>query len=112
MKHRLAIPVENGLLCQHFGHCEAFVLIDIEGTDIKITETITPPVHEPGSYPRHLARLGVNTIIAGGMGQMARQLFSEQGIEVVTGVAEAAPEKLAEAYIARSLKSGENPCSH
>jgi ATP-binding protein involved in chromosome partitioning len=112
MEQRIAIPVENGLLCQHFGHCEAFVIIDIENSEIKSSETINPPVHEPGSYPRALAELGVKTIIAGGMGQMARQLFSEQGIEVLTGIAEAEPQQLVKAYLARSLESGVNPCTH
>ncbi|HDR04473.1 MAG TPA: ATPase [Candidatus Marinimicrobia bacterium] len=112
MIRKIAIPVENGLLCQHFGHCEAFLITDIEESEIKNMETIKPPLHEPGSYPRTLAELGVKTIIASGMGQMARQLFAEQGIEVLTGIAEAEPQQLLEAYLARSLESGVNPCTH
>ena len=30
MNKKIAIPMENGILCSHFGHCEYFALVNIE----------------------------------------------------------------------------------
>ena len=63
---------------------------------------ITPPPHEPGLLPRWLAEKGANIIIAGGMGKRAQDLFTEQGIKVVTGAPVAAPDQLVTQYLGSS----------
>jgi len=70
------------------------------------------PPHEPGLLPRWLHNLGANVIIAGGMGQRARQLFADHGITVVVGAPDEMPEALASAYLQGTLHSGENTCDH
>ena len=72
MKKLLAIPTINKKLCAHFGHCESFAIVEAEDDQIIQIEYLTPPVHQPGTYPRFLAVRGVNTIISGGMGIKAR----------------------------------------
>ena len=81
----IAIPLENGMLCSHFGHCQAFSIVKVK--DGKITESneVIPPEHIPGLYPRWVARFGVSDVIAGGMGQQAIELFKQQGINVFIG---------------------------
>ena len=71
MNKCIAIPLENGVLCGHFGHCEQFAIVTV--VDSKITEIkeLTPPEHVPGLYPRWVASFGVTDVIAGGMGQQA-----------------------------------------
>ncbi len=86
MNKKIAIPTENGKLCAQFGHCEKFAIFETEGDKIVKEEFITPPPHEPGSYPRLLRDLGVNIIIAGGMGNRAQNLFTQNNIEVFYGV--------------------------
>ncbi|MDZ7635392.1 MAG: NifB/NifX family molybdenum-iron cluster-binding protein [Bacteroidales bacterium] len=71
MKKRIAIPLEGGILCSHFGHCEQFAIVDAEGNTITEETLITPPPHEPGLLPGWLAEKGVTDVIAGGMGQRA-----------------------------------------
>ena len=34
MKKRIAIPLEGGILCSHFGHCEQFAIVDAEDKSI------------------------------------------------------------------------------
>ena len=51
------------------------------------TNYLTPPPHEPGVIPRWLHEQGATTIIAGGMGMRAQQIFAENNITVVTGAA-------------------------
>ncbi len=111
---RIAIPVENGHLCTHFGHCAEFAVYDIDPAT-KATRAKAmhrPPPHEPGVLPRWLHELGANVIITGGMGQRARQLFSEHGIQVVIGAPPDPVDLVVAAYLQGSLQVGANPCDH
>ena len=111
---RIAIPLHDGNLCLHFGHCDTFAIIDADPQSRKITNRLdqTPPPHEPGVLPKWLGGIGVNVIIAGGMGQRAKQLFDENKIEVVVGAPVDAPENLVSAYLAKTLQTGANVCDH
>lgn len=109
---KIAIPLAEGLLCNHFGHCEQFALIELQGENIVRRERITPPPHEPGLLPRWLGEKGVSVIIAGGMGQRALQLFNERGIRVITGAPQLPPEELVARFVNQSLVTGENVCDH
>lgn len=111
---KIAIPIAQGKLCMHFGHCEVFAVltVDEEKKTVIAREYLTPPPHEPGVLPRWLGEQKVNVIIAGGMGQRAQQLFAEQNISVVVGAPAGTPEELAAAYLAGTLVSGTNACDH
>ncbi len=111
---RIAIPVAEGKLCVHFGHCEQFALIDMDDKTGKVTGTqmLTPPPHEPGVLPRWLHQKGATVILAGGMGHRAQSLFAENGIKAVIGAPVAPPEKLVAEYLAGTLATGENMCAH
>jgi ATP-binding protein involved in chromosome partitioning len=113
-KMRIAIPISDGKLSQHFGHCETFAVIDAEGDTSKPfkRQDVVPPPHEPGLLPRWLHGLGVNVIIAGGMGQRAKSLFEQNQIEVVIGAPVDTPENLVSAYLNRTLQTGDNICDH
>ncbi|RJP73964.1 MAG: ATPase [Candidatus Zixiibacteriota bacterium] len=111
---RIALPLAQGKLCMHFGHCECFALIDVDPA-AKVIEKrvdITAPAHQPGLLPPWLAGQGAEVIIAGGMGQRAQDLFAQQGIRVVVGAPAQSPEKLVSDYLAGSLVSGPNACDH
>lgn len=111
---RIAIPVAGEKLCAHFGHCEAFALIDVdaEGKRIMGQERVAAPEHQPGLLPRWLSERGATLIIAGGMGQRAQALFREHGIGVVIGARASAPESIVQAYLAGNLETGDNICDH
>ncbi len=114
-KHmRIAIPLEDGRLSMHFGHCERFALVDVDLTTKKILkrEDVEAPPHQPGLLPPWLAERGAQMIIAGGMGQRAQALFAEQGIQVVLGASAERPERLVGDYIDGTLEVGENLCDH
>ncbi|GMU20676.1 MAG: hypothetical protein AMXMBFR13_07720 [Phycisphaerae bacterium] len=111
---KIAVPVSNGRLCMHFGHCEQFALVEANpdtGQILKIDHLVPPP-HEPGVLPRWLHEQGANVIIAGGMGQRAQQLFTANNIQVVVGAPSESAYELALAYLQGTLKSGVNACDH
>ncbi len=114
MRVKIAIPVANGVMCMHFGHCETFALLDVDLEQRRVVsrEDLTPPPHEPGVLPRWLAEQGVELILAGGMGSRAQGLFAGHNIRVVVGLPAATPENLVEQYLGGTLKSGVNACDH
>ena len=111
---RIAIPIANGELCMHFGHCEQFALVEVDEQSKQIVTTtmLQPPAHVPGVLPVWLHEQGANVIIAGGMGQRAQQLFAENDITVVVGASAGSHEDLASAYMQGSVAAGENICDH
>lgn len=112
MKKRIAIPLTNGILCSHFGHCEQFAIIETDEHTISKEELITPPPHEPGLLPAWLAEKGVTDVIAGGMGQRAITLFNQQKINVFVGAQIKSPKELSTELLNDSLVAGSNYCDH
>jgi len=111
---RIAIPLTEGRLSQHFGHCQEFAVVDIDGDSKTICnkELLKPPVHEPGVLPKWLSGIQVNLVIAGGMGQRAQRLFEQSGVSVLVGAPSELPEEIVEAYLSGTLATGENVCDH
>ncbi|MBN1676257.1 MAG: P-loop NTPase [Kiritimatiellae bacterium] len=111
---RIAIPVAQGRLSAHFGHCEEFALIDadLDAKIIRGKEMVAAPEHQPGLLPKWLAERGANVIIAGGMGMRAQSLFTEQNIAVVVGAPAEEPDAIAQKYVAGTLTTGTNICDH
>ena len=112
MKKQFAIPTLNGELTQHFGHCEKFAIVETKDKQVTNEFYLTPPVHQPGVYPRFLAEHGVHVIISGGMGQKAQDLFAQNNIEVFMGVQAGTPQKLVSDYFNNELQTGQNLCDH
>lgn len=110
----IAIPVENGKLCLHFGHCPSFALMQIAPDEKTIVarRDIDAPPHEPGLLPNWLFDRGVNLILCGGMGPRALEMFAQKGIEVITGAPVLMPEELVTAYFSGTLKTSPNSCNH
>ena len=113
-KMRIAIPLAQGKLSLHFGHCDQFAIFDIDDSVNKVInrEDATPPAHAPGVLPKWLHENNVGVIIAGGMGQRAQQLFAQNDIKVVVGASDGSPEELVSAYLENKLETGDNICDH
>ncbi|OQX92187.1 MAG: ATPase [candidate division Zixibacteria bacterium 4484_95] len=112
---KIAIPVADGKLCAHFGHCQKFAIIEVDTDSRKIISKTDaePPPHEPGILPQWLSEQGVNLIIAGGMGQRAQQFFNQYNIEVITGVTDVtSAEEVTMNYLNHTLQAGDNICDH
>ena len=111
---KIAIPLANGKLAMHFGHCERFVIVDVDDATKSIIgkEEAVPPPHEPGVLPKWLHEKGVNTIIAGGMGMRAQQFFGKYGIKVVVGAPPEHPQTVILDYLKGTLVTGANVCDH
>ena len=109
---KFAIPLADGKLTAHFGHCQEFAIIEVEKNEITKKETLVPPPHEPGVLPFWLHSLGANVIIAGGMGGRAIDLFKQNDINVIIGAPALEPEELVRSYLNNTLATGANVCDH
>ncbi len=111
---KIAIPLADGKLTAHFGHCGQFAIVDVDprSKTIQSQMVLDPPPHEPGVLPAWLAEKGVSLVIAGGMGQRAQMLFAEKKIEVIVGAPVDTPEALVSDYLAGALQTGDNVCDH
>jgi len=92
MKIALASDEDKGLeagLSQHFGRCPYYVLVDIDGEEVKDVKTVQNPFYgrhgEAGEVPNFIRGLGADVIIAGGMGPKAIGFFNEFRIKAITG---------------------------
>ncbi len=83
---KVAVACEGKQVSQHFGHCEGFEMYDVQDQKVVGQEYVVSPGHKPGFLPVFLKGIQADVIIAGGMGEAAKDLFLENGIDVVVGV--------------------------
>jgi len=115
---RIALACEDdqgldGQMSQHFGRCPYYLIVDVEGDEIKKTDSVNNPYynnHVPGMVPQFINEQRANVMIAGGMGPRAIDMFTSLGMEVVTG-AIGNVGNILQAYL-RGEISGVEPCEH
>lgn len=112
MNQIIAIPVDNGMLSQHFGHCETFYFASVEGANIVKEWYMVPPTHEPGLYPAWIKEQCADTVIAGGMGKKACDLFRQNSIIIHTGAESQPPQTVVKTFLDRTIKFSNNSCEN
>ena len=76
----------NAQLSEHFGHCEVFTLVTVDGPSVGEVKVLANPPHEHNGCMgpvNFLARNGVRILIAEGMGMRPLMGFNEVGIMVL-----------------------------
>jgi len=106
---KIAISTDGSSVSAHFGRCPSFTIAEIDNDQVVKKETIANPGHHPGFLPEFLHGQGVSCIIAGGMGQRARMLFNEKGIEAIMGI-EGSVDGVIAQYAKGQLEGGANTC--
>lgn len=106
---KIAIPTVNNEVSQHFGYCEGFHIYTIENNTITNQTFIPNPGHQPGFLPNYLHKLGVNLIIAGGIGGNAISIFNNLQIDVITG-ANGFTDEIIYKYLKSTLVSSQSAC--
>ncbi|MCK5731635.1 MAG: NifB/NifX family molybdenum-iron cluster-binding protein [Tenericutes bacterium] len=106
---RVALAVDNNMITQHFGHCEYFVVYEVENEEIKGSEIIKNPPHQKGHLPKFLKENNINVVITGNMGQMAVNLMNNLDIQCIKGVKGNLVDVI-NAYVDGSLESKDITC--
>lgn len=100
---KIAIPVEGGQVANHLGHCETFLIADVENGTVTAQAEHKNPGHGAGGPPPvFLAKQGVTHVVAWGMPPHAQGIFTHFGIQVTLG-ATGRPGEVLEGYLAGSL---------
>ncbi len=108
---KVMIATYKDAVCPHFGHAPEFRLVEIDGNRIVNEEVCSNPGHVPGALPKWMKDLGVDVVIAGDMGVMARNLFASLGITVQTCPPMSTNSAL-EAFMKGELSGSSNSCHH
>jgi len=106
---KIAVASEGTMVTEHFGHCQNFNIYVVENSKVVSSESIPSPGHRPGYLPNFLSDMGVNVVMAGGMGGGAVEIFNDKGIEIFTGVSGRADEAI-QNYISGKLISSGSIC--
>ncbi len=106
---KVAISTDGEFVSAHFGRCPKYTILDIENNKVVSREIIENPGHHPGFLPQFLKEKGVNCVIAGGMGQRAKELFNEAQIDTILGV-EGKIQYVIDNILKGTLKGKESLC--
>ena len=108
----IAVTYDNGQIFQHFGHCEAFKLYDVEGGEVKSSQIVSAIGSGHGALAGFLQANKVDEIICGGIGGGARTALAQVGIKLYPGASGGADESV-NALLAGTLSfNPDTVCSH
>jgi predicted Fe-Mo cluster-binding NifX family protein len=84
---RIAIPVTAGQIPNHFGHCESFLIAEVDAGAVATERLLPNPRHgEGGPPPVFVASQGVTHVLAWGIPPHAAEALRGRGITVQLGV--------------------------
>ena len=106
---RIAVPYEDGMVFQHFGHTKQMKIYDVENGKISGQLVADTSGSGHGALAGFLSGLKVDVLICGGIGAGAKDALAQAGIELFGGVTGSADDAV-KSYIAGSLKY--NPDVH
>lgn len=109
---KIALPITEGKLSEHFGHCQDFAFYYIENQTIAKEEIFLAPPHQPGLLPNWLVEHNVTDLIVGGIGHKAIEIFNQHKINVFVGVQTKEPKELVHEYLNGVLETNGNLCNH
>ncbi len=107
---KVALSTKNNMVTEHFGHCDYFIVYEIEDNKILGSSLIKNPPHQKGHLPKFLKEQGVNVVIAGGIGQMAVNMLKNLGIECFMNVCGEA-DTVIKKFMNNELNSNGEPCT-
>ncbi len=113
-KMKIAVPTkENNQIDNHFGHCEFYTIFTISDKNEVLAETLIESPQGCGcksNIASDLAEKGVETMLAGGIGDGAVNKLASQGIKVIRNC-KGNVHQLIEDYLAGKVKDGGSNCS-
>lgn len=83
---RVAIPLEQGQVAHHLGHCPTYLIADLNNGAVTAATEVRNPRHGPGGPPPvFLARLGVNQVVGWGAPPHVLDILARLNVKVTLG---------------------------
>jgi predicted Fe-Mo cluster-binding NifX family protein len=111
---KIAIPTRGNMVDEHFGHCEMYTVITTDDNH-NITKTEILPSPQGCGCKSNIAeifqQIGVEIMLAGGIGEGAIHVLNNHGIKVIRGCS-GDVKKLTGSYLNGELVDSGMSCSH
>ena len=110
---KIAVPTREGMVDNHFGHCDHYTIFTVNDGEIKMKEILQSPqgCGCKSGVVLVLRQKGVQVMLAGNMGEGAKNVLESNEIKVVRGCSGNIDE-LVKAYIAGEVKDNGETCDH
>ena len=110
---KIAVPTRDGMVDDHFGHCDHYTIYTIENKTVTATQTLPSPqgCGCKSNIASTLADMGVEVMLAGNMGQGALNKLSAADIRVIRGC-RGSVEVLIKSYLAGFVFDSGVTCDH
>lgn len=97
---------------EHFGRVPSYTLVNPDTNDVKIVDNTSEHMGGQGYPTEIIAKLGVDTMLCGGLGRRAIMMFEDFGIMVYVGATGTVRDAL-QAYNEGKLQAAtdKNACS-
>ena len=84
---KIAVPTRDGRVDDHFGHCDHYTIFTIEQGAIVARQVVASPqgCGCKSGIATDLHNMGVEVMLAGSMGDGARNKLETKGIKVIRG---------------------------
>lgn len=110
---KIAIPTRDGHVDDHFGHCAYYTIIEIIDGKVTGTSRLASPEGcgcKSGIAPV-LRQMGISVMLAGNMGQGAKNVLEAQRIEVIRGC-NGKIEDLVTSFLNGEVRDNGEVCDH
>ena len=109
---KIAVPYENGMVFQHFGHTAEFKFYEVENGQVTASEVVSTNGQGHGALVGFLAQHNANVVFCGGIGPGAQNALAQAGIQLFGGISGPADAAVAD-YLAGKLRFDPNAhCDH
>lgn len=111
---KIAIPLKDGRIDDHFGHCAYYEIIEIDQNNRIVSSEILDSPKGCGCKSNIaivLKGMGVSVMLAGRMGEGALQKLNQNEIKVIRGCRGEVKSNV-EAYLSGNLIDNEKLCEH
>lgn len=110
---KIAVPTRNDVVDDHFGHCAYYTIYTIEDNKVTAKETLPSPqgCGCKSNIAPILHNMGVEVMLAGNMGEGAKNVLRNNSITVIRGCS-GSTDALIEAYLRGEIKDNGETCHH
>ncbi|MBM6758466.1 NifB/NifX family molybdenum-iron cluster-binding protein [Bacteroides mediterraneensis] len=111
---KIALPTRNGVVDDHFGHCEFYTIFTVDEENCITRTQVLPSSQGCGCKSDIASKLqadGVTVMLAGNMGAGALAKLSACGITVIRGC-QGSVMQVAEDYLAGKIQDSGVECAH
>ncbi|NCC67662.1 MAG: dinitrogenase iron-molybdenum cofactor biosynthesis protein [Clostridia bacterium] len=99
----IAVPFENGDICQHYGHCKHMKVYEVYDGEIADCAVVTVLGDSYEQRADFLLSYNTDALICGGMGDGSREALGNFGISIYAGVTGSADAAVSD-FLSGNLK--------